>query len=135
MSVWGHEIFDNDTACYWQDKLLVGEGLSLIEATLVKVAQSDPQDVQIADCCEALAACEALSHLRGKPGLHETSLDALADWTQGQRGADIAALVPLAKQALLRIMSKDCPLNRQWQDSADYDQWLATVDDVAGRIF
>ncbi|MBI1248506.1 DUF4259 domain-containing protein [bacterium] len=140
MSVWGHEIFDNDSACDWQEKLLASEGLSMVEGTLGIVAQSTPEDTKLVECCQALAACEALAHLRGKPGLHETSLDALAQWAQRNRGTDTAGVVPLAKQALQRILSKDCPLNRYWQDSpaADkslaYQQWLATVDDVAARI-
>ncbi|QDU77963.1 hypothetical protein Pan97_50420 [Bremerella volcania] len=133
MGAWGYEIFDNDTACDWLDSLTVCDDLSWIETTLeTSINAEDHLDVDQAS--EALAACEAIAHLRGRPGLHEASLDQLNRWVDRHKHLNTDHLVPLATQALARITSDDCQLKQQWQQTDQFEQWVATVEDVGRRI-
>ncbi|WDI44851.1 DUF4259 domain-containing protein [Bremerella sp. P1] len=133
MGAWGHEIFDNDAACDWLDSLLVRDDLSWIEIALEQVNQ-EGSDFDSDDASAALAACETLAYLRGRPGLHEASLDQLKQWADQHNHLNTDPLVPLATKVLARIHSDACPLNRLWQQAEQYDKWLATVEDVGRRI-
>ncbi|MFN3149475.1 DUF4259 domain-containing protein [Bremerella sp.] len=133
MGAWGHEIFDNDAACDWLDCLLVRGNLSSIEETLQKVNQAgDSCDAD--DASAALGACEALAHLRGRPGLHEASLDQLKQWADRHNHLCTDHLVPLAIAAIARIKSDDSELKQLWEESDQYDAWVSTLEDVGRRI-
>ena len=133
MGAWGHEIFDNDAACDWLDSLLARDDLSFIEAALVKVNHSDDY-CDADDASAALGACEAVAHLRGRPGLHEASLDQLKQWADQHNHLDTDYLVPLAHEAIDRIKSDDCELKELWEESDQYDDWVSTLEDVGRRI-
>ncbi len=133
MGAWGHEIFDNDAACDWQDRLLVGDDIAPIQDALQRVIDS-AEGVNVDDASQALAACEALAHLRGRPGLQEAPLDALSAWANQHKEASTEVLVPLAKLALQRIVADDCELKQLWQTTDQFDPWLATVEDVGRRV-
>ncbi|PQO31663.1 DUF4259 domain-containing protein [Blastopirellula marina] len=133
MGAWGHEIFDNDSACNWQDQLLAGDNIAPIQTALQRVI--DAEDRVDADSArQALAACEALAHLRGRPGLQEAPLDALSAWANQHKDVPTDPLIPLAKLALPRIASDDCELKQAWCETDQFDLWLATVEDVARRV-
>lgn len=133
MGAWGHEIFDNDVACDWLDSLVMRDDLSWIEATLEQIIQT-AGFFDADQASAALAACEALAHLRGRPGLHEASLDELKRWADQHRHLDTDYLVPMANQALARISSADCELKLLWQEGDQSEKWVATVEDVGRRI-
>lgn len=133
MGAWGYEIFDNDAACDWQVQLFASDDLSLIEASLQSVVEAG-DFIDTYEASEALAACETIAHLRGRPGLHEAPFDNLSAWVNGHKHLPVEPLVPLAKQALQRIVSDDCDLKQVWQETDYFDKWLATVEDVASRI-
>ena len=133
MGAWGHEIFDNDAACDWLDRLLVRDDLVWIETTLDQVNQAD-DTIDIEQASAALAACETLAFLRGRPGLHEAPLDSLKQWADAHQHLGTDHLVAPAAAALGRINSDQCQLKQSWQEANQYDPWAATVDDVARRI-
>lgn len=133
MGAWGHEIFDNDFACNWQERLLAGDDIAPIRDALQSVIDSEDR-VAEESACRALAACEALAHLRGRPGLQEAPLDALSAWVNQHKDMPTDPLVPLAKQALQRIASDECELKQVWRETDQFDLWLATVEDVARRV-
>lgn len=133
MGAWGHEIFDNDAACDWLEGLLVRDDLSAIEQALDQINQTE-NDIDATAASAALAACETLAHLRGRPGLHEASLDQLKQWVDQHQHLNTDPLVPSAQQALARIQSVRCQLKQQWLQSDSCEKWAATVEDVARRI-
>ncbi|MEW4454834.1 DUF4259 domain-containing protein [Bremerella sp. JC817] len=135
MGAWGHEIFDNDAACDWQDRLLRSDDLALIEESLSVVANvPEGETIDASDGSQMLAACEALAHLRGRPGLHEASMDALANWVQSHSHLATDTLVPVAQVALERVVSDDSELKQLWAEGDQLSLWLATVEDVSRRI-
>lgn len=133
MGAWGHEIFDNDAACDWQDELLAGDNLRPIEKAFHAVLGSESV-IDADDASQALAACETLAHMRGRPGLQEASLDALVEWVRNHDSLPYQALVPDALKVLKRIESDDCELKELWQKSGEFDKWLSTVRDVRNRL-
>jgi hypothetical protein len=68
MGAWGELAFDNDAANDWAYGLDDVDDLSLVESALqvIEAVGSGYLDQDIA--CNALAACEVLARLRGKPG-------------------------------------------------------------------
>lgn len=133
MGAWGHEIFDNDAACDWEEKLLAGDDLRPVEEAFRDVLESG-SGVDADDASQALAACETLAHMLGRPGLQEASLDALAEWVRNHKSLPYQILVPNALKVLERIESEDCHLWELWKEADELDKWLATVRDVRQRL-
>ncbi|WP_158262396.1 MULTISPECIES: DUF4259 domain-containing protein [Pirellulaceae] len=133
MGAWGYEIFDNDSACDWQEDLLASDDIVPIQTALLRVTEAE-DFVDLDEASQALAACEALAHLRGRPGLQEAPLDELSAWASQHKELPTGPLVPIAKLALERIKTDECELKQLWQDSDEFDKWLATVEDVSRRV-
>lgn len=133
MGAWGHEIFDNDAACDWEVKLLASDDLTPIEEAVHRVLRSESY-VDSDDASQALAACETLAHLRGRPGLQEASLDAIVEWVKNHQSLSHQSLVPDALKAIELIESDECELKELWEDANELEKWLATVRDVRHRL-
>lgn len=133
MGAWGHEIFDNDSACDWQEKLVASDDLSPIQEAFQRVLEADDY-LEVDEASEALAACEVLAHLRGRPGIQEASIDDLAKWANDHKGLPHEQLTPIAQAVLDRIEADDSELKELWEETNDFDKWLATVEDVRRRL-
>ncbi len=68
MGAWGVLAFDNDTANDWAYGLDGVDDLGLVESAFDEVAEVGGDDLDSDLACNALAACEVLARLRGRPG-------------------------------------------------------------------
>src|SRR5688572_691259 len=79
MGAWGVLAFDNDQACDWAYDLENVHDLSLVEAALAEVEAVGP-DLDSNLACNALAACEVLARLRGRPGYRNAYTEKVDAW-------------------------------------------------------
>ena len=145
MGAWGEGHFENDTALDWiydlkpPKKRLFGllqaDPISYCLDTVTPVIDSHYVDADAA--CELLAAAECIALVRGHPA-HELPED-IHDWHQQikhihtQAGED--HIVQWVIEAVQRVKSPtESELNELWEETEDYPNWLAAVDDLIERL-
>ncbi|MBX3468564.1 MAG: DUF4259 domain-containing protein [Planctomycetes bacterium] len=109
--------------------------MSLVEAALAAVEAVGGDAYLDADvACEALAACEVLARLAGRPGYQNAYTESVDDWVAAH--ADLAvppALVARATAVIDRVLGERSELAELW-DEGDGAPWRATVDDLRRRV-
>ncbi len=65
MGSWDVGSFDNDPAGDWSQSMAMSDNLSLVTETLMGITESEEDYLEADVACEALAACEAISRLKG----------------------------------------------------------------------
>lgn len=131
MGAWDIGSFDNDTASDWVYDLERSSDTALIADALESVAAVGEGYLDAHECCEAIAAAEIIAALRGHP-LPDLA-DETADWVERHRHLDTSSLIAPALAALQRIRS-DSELKGLWDDVEETVRWLATLDDLTGRL-
>src|SRR5947209_19498458 len=104
MGAWGVLAFDNDTANDWAYDLESADDLSLVQGALDKVERLGAGYLDADVACEALAACEVVARLKGRPGYIN------ADTEKVDRRVDAHTLDPPVEIHNLRNASIDCML-------------------------
>ncbi|MCW8139838.1 MAG: DUF4259 domain-containing protein [Planctomycetota bacterium] len=135
MGAWGERAFDNDTACDWAYDLEERDDLSLVEEALAAVEAVGGDAYLNADvACEALAACEVLARLAGRPGDQNADTESVDDWVAAHADLAVApALVARATTVIDRVLGERSELTELW-DEGDGAPWRATVDDLRRRV-
>ncbi len=132
MGAWGVKTFENDTGLDWLADF-ESEGADALLDALEVVADADNDAYIDADeaCC-ALAAAEIVAAIKrdDRSRLSEEARTALASYSDD---IDADALQPLAAKAVARVKS-DSELKELWEESDDYDNWVADVEDLLDRL-
>lgn len=132
MGAWGAGCFENDDALDWLCDLEDSDSSDLIRETIQVAIDAPPgDDLEAPECCSALAACEMVAALSGKPP-SDLPEDAKAWLEQNSAVADNAVL-QLAMKAVERIRT-DSELKDLWEDAESLDEWTPVVDDLASRL-
>jgi hypothetical protein len=135
MGTWGVRAFENDTACDWAYGLEGTEDLTHVEAALdqVLVAGEEYLDADVA--CDALAACEVLARLQGRPGYTSAHTEAVDQWVAARKGRLVPTgeVLARAEGAIDRILGEDSELSELWEES-DGEEWRAAVEDLRRRL-
>jgi hypothetical protein len=133
MGAWGISAFDNDNANDWAYGLEETADLSLVESALAAVEQAE-EYLEAPEACHALAACEVLARLKGRPGYTNAFTEKVDQWVAAHPLTPPAALVCRALSAIDRILGADSELCELWGDSDDDAHWLAAVEDLRHRV-
>jgi hypothetical protein len=137
MGTWAVGAFGNDFALDWAQDLQESKDLFFIEDTLNNVLSADSANYLEAPFgAEGLAAIEVLARLYGKPGLQDEGSAEVDAWVaevskKAKRRTD---LIDKSLRAIEHILSERSELRELWQDSDEYDNWRASVDDLKARI-
>jgi hypothetical protein len=66
---------------------------------------------------------------------HADNPESLELWLSDNAGLDVAALKPLAKAAIARVLSKGSELEELWRENVgDYPAWRAGIEAISGRL-
>ncbi len=133
MGAWGHLALDNDSAADWVYDLEGREDLSLVEAALASLEEVGGEYLEQDLACAALAACEVLARLRGKPGHHNAYTQKVDAWVAQHRLLPSPALLQRAARAIERILGQESELKELWEESDDASAWRAGVEDLKLR--
>jgi hypothetical protein len=137
MGTWATGAFGNDFALDWAQDLQESKDLFFIEDTLNNVLSADSAHYLEAPFgAEGLAAIEVLARLYGKPGEQDEDSAEIDAWVaevskKAKRRTD---LIDKSLRAIEHILSERSELRELWQDSDEFDNWRASVDDLKARI-
>jgi uncharacterized protein DUF4259 len=134
VGAWGELAFDNDDACDWAFGLDKVADLSLVASAFTEVeAAGQGRNLEPGPACEALAACEVLARLKGRPGYVNAYTENVDRWVATHRINPPPDLVSRGNAAIDRILGDDSELRELWAESGDED-WLAAVADLRSRL-
>ena len=133
MGAWGVLAFDNDNACDWAHGLDDADDLSLVESAFATFDGTDGTS-ETSDACNALAACEVLARLNGKPGYENAYTEDVDLWVAAHPSKPSAALLARADAVIDRILGENSELQKLWSDSDESNQWVASVEDLRDRM-
>lgn len=133
MGAWGVETFENDTACDWIEELRNADDPRefLADSLTLDDQNEDYLDADVA--CFALAACETVAALNGRPG--DDLPDELLEWVAAHESLDVADLRPDCRAIIARVMADNSELKSLWaENKADYPQWRQSVRALRKRV-
>ena len=131
MGAWGTGNFDNDEALDWLYLLSEAPDLLLLQTTLEAVTGSEEDYLDATDCAQALAAAEIIAALAGHAP--EELPEEAAGWLDG-RPAPPDDLKMLALIAIEAIYGEDSELRELWEESDEFEEWQAVLNDLTARL-
>jgi hypothetical protein len=132
MGAWGVLAFDNDDANDWANGLSKVSDLSLVESAFTAVDEAGDY-LEAPTACEALAACELLARLRGRPGYENAYTKKVDDWVKQHSLKPSVALLDRADSIIDRILADKSELRELWEEG-DASEWLQTVEELRGCV-
>ena len=133
MGAWGVLAFDNDDASDWAYGLEEADDLSPVEAALDAVERADGY-LEAQDASNALAACEVLARLNGRPAYTYAFTETVDQWVAAHPQPPTAALPERAIAAIDRVLGENSELKELRADTDENGAWLAAVEDLRRRV-
>ncbi len=130
MGAWSHEPFGNDTANDWADELEESSDFSIVEKAFNQIIESVEQYIDADIACEAHAAAEVLAQALGKGTQDDTYTEKIDAWLKKLTIKPNDILIPKALRALDLLTTQDSELDELWQDSDEYSEWTANIDEL-----
>lgn len=134
MGTWSVDAFGNDDAADWAFELEESEDLAPIEQAIATVLEAGDEYIEAPDAAVALAAIEALARLMGKPGERTAYTENVDKWVASADVEPSADLVDQALAAIARILGDNSELRELWEESEDFDAWIASVSELRDRL-
>lgn len=134
MVTWSTLPFGNDDAAEWAYDLDAPGDLEPIAQAIAAVLAAGDNELEEFEASAALAAIELLACLRGRPGDTETYTEAADAWITATTLTPPAELVGKAQAAIARILADRSELRTLWQQTDEYEAWLAAVADLRARL-
>ena len=125
--------FDNDDANDWAYDLDGVSDLSLVESAFEQVEAVGSAYLEQGLACNALAACEVLARLRGRPGYTNAYSEKVDRWVAAHRIDPPPALIARGEAVIARILGPESELRELWEEAGDHE-WRAAVDDLQSRM-
>ena len=110
------------------------EDLGPIEDAIAEVLAVGEEYLEAPEAAIALAAIEVLARVVGNPGEKNSYTEAADKWVANVSAKPTAELIDRAHAAIARILAENSELNELWQDSEEYEAWLASVSDLRARV-
>jgi hypothetical protein len=132
MGAWAVGVFDNDDAADWMSELANANGSNVLSGAIDAVTSAGDY-LELPEGSRLLCACEVIAALGSQPA---TNLpDEVLQWVKSHEALDIAALIPVALQAIDRVLGENSELNQLWQENeSEYLMWRETVLSIKGRL-
>jgi hypothetical protein len=134
MGAWSVDAFGNDDACDWAYGLEEVKDLSLVEHALDVVLSSGDEYLEAPPASEALAAIEVIARLQGNWGERNSYSEIVDKWVEKTKIQPPLSLIQKALRVIERILADNSELKELWQDSDEYELWLASVQELKGRV-
>jgi hypothetical protein len=133
LGAWGVLAFDNDDANDWAYGLDGVSDLSLMESAFAEVESASGGNLEPGPACTALAACEVLARLRGRPGYTNAYTETVDRWVASHPIAPPNELITRAGAVIVRILGPESELRELWEEVGD-EEWRAAVEDLRIRM-
>lgn len=121
MGTWGIGAFENDGVSDWVWELEKASDLEVLRAAL-----SPPEGyLEAPDGELAVAASELVA---AASGAQRTLPDSVQQWLGQHHTLPFSQLVPLARQALARVLGSQSELVELWEESDEGAEWRSGVE-------
>lgn len=134
MGAWGHDTFDNDTACDWTYLLVESDDLAPVEAAIDAALAAGTEYLDGDVGAEALAACEVLARLQGRWGPRNAYTESVDDWVTAHPIVPDAEVLERAGRAVDRVLTEPSELLELWDEGGRHEEWHAAVEDLRLRV-
>lgn len=132
MGAWGIGVFDNDDAVDWVTELASADSSDVLSEAIDAVTNAD-EYLEAPEGSRLLCACEVVAAFNGQPSMNLP--DEVRQWMKNHKTLDIAALNPIALQAIDRVLGEGSELNQLWQENeSEYPMWREMVLSIKGRL-
>ena len=133
MGAWGALAFDNDDANDWAYGLDGVSDLSLVESAFAEVESAGAGYLESPAASSALAACEVLARLHGRPGYTNAYTEKVDRWVDAHRIDPPSGLIIRGGAVIARILGPESELRELWDEAGD-EEWRAAVEDLRLRM-
>jgi len=133
VGAWGVLAFDNDDANDWAYDLDGVSDLSLVKSAFEQMEAVGSGYLEQGLACNALAACEVLARLRGRPGYTNAYTDKVDKWVAAHQIDPPMGLITRGEAAVVRILGPESELRELWEEAGD-QEWRAAVGDLRTRM-
>ncbi len=130
MGAWGYDAFENDEANDWAAALVEGTGLRLIEDALAAVEACGADEVRARLAVEALAACEIVARLLGRPAALNAYPRTVDAWAAANPNPVSPALQARAIACVDRVARAPSELRELFEGTP----WLNSVAELRSRL-
>jgi hypothetical protein len=134
MSSWTLDAFDNPAARDWVAEIVHTRDLSLVEEALTLVVDTADAYLEKDDAERAMAALEVLAAVLSRPSSLFLDQNELVKWLAIVKPSADIEMIRLGRKALVRILASDSELREHWEDSDEFDAWLAEVYELRERV-
>jgi len=134
MGTWDVGSFDNDDAADWAYELDECSDLSVIENAIISALDPSDDYLEAPVATVAIAAIETLARLQGRWGERTAYTETVDAWVEGVRLPVPPALATQAAQALDRIVGEQSELKELWEESEEFDAWMAAIAELRRRV-
>lgn len=134
MGAWGHGSFENDDALDFLAELLGSGDTSPIREVLDHVLTST-EYVEAPDASQCIAAAEVVAAALGRPTAAALRKQDVAAWIVQVKPRVDATLVAQMAEALTRILAPNSELGELWQESDEFAEWQAAVEEVRSQLY
>jgi hypothetical protein len=138
MGAWGYRNFENDDAMdfvgtMFEENAAASEIFTVVNTVADIVNKEDPGDGPEAyDASRALAGIEYIAAAKGNPSIDFP--ENAEEWLNKNTPLIIEQdIVALGRQAIQQI-KENSELKELWEESKDYENWLAVLNDLEKRI-
>lgn len=131
MGAWGIGIFENDEASDWVYTLAEEEGADALRETLMAAADLFGLEEILEEPAGsgALAAAEVVAALLGNPSANLP--EEVSEWVQGKElGSELASVA----QKAVEVVLTNSELKELWQETEDFNEWKAIVNNLKERL-
>lgn len=132
MGAWGVGNFENDIALDWVHELEEFDNLSLIDKVISDALEEEYLDSDLG--CEVLAAVETVARLLGNFGGNSSDNKDIDNWVRTHTFKVSTKLLENSKKVLKHVLSDKSELKELWEETEDYQEWLAEVTNLEKRI-
>jgi len=127
---WGEGSFENDDALDWASECTSAKSVTPVSAALALVSRN--KSIEAPDGSAAVAAAEVVAAALGRPNPKLPSQ--LRDWIIHQPSAQLVALAPSARMALMRVANAEISeLAKLWA-ARQPNKWTASISELQARL-
>lgn len=132
MGAWGIKNFENDDALELVADMDDDGWPYILDAIENVIIVPDDQYLDAHDCCRALAAMEYVAAVQGKPS--SDLPEEAADWIKHKHTEALTPDTVADAICALKRITTNSELKELWEETGEFDDWLAVTKDLEARI-
>jgi hypothetical protein len=132
MAAWGHRNFENDDALDFVWSVTEGGVPAILNAINNVSNKPESENLDTADCTQALAAMEYIAAAKGKPS--EDFPEESETWLERNGGKELLSVDSGMVLKAIRKIKNNSKLRGTWDEGAGAGEWLTVLSSLEQRL-